>query len=60
MDVNVDVQNAIVAFEQLEDAEDDIVYVAEARRLALLGVVQPARPVDGDIRLLAVELRGAS
>uniref|UniRef100_A0A8D3BG67 Uncharacterized protein n=1 Tax=Scophthalmus maximus TaxID=52904 RepID=A0A8D3BG67_SCOMX len=42
--------------EQLEDGQDDVVNVAEARGLGLLGVVQSARPVDGDVRLLLVEL----
>ena len=35
--------------EELEDGEDDIVDVAEPARLALLGVVQPAGPIDGNV-----------
>jgi hypothetical protein len=35
--------------EQLQDAQDDVVDVAEARALRLLGVVQAAGPVDRDV-----------
>jgi hypothetical protein len=38
-----------VCAQELEDAEHDVVDVAEARRLALFGVMQPAGPVDGNI-----------
>lgn len=44
--------------EELEDAEDDVVDVAEAGGLALLGVVEAAGPVDGDVGVAAVELDG--
>ena len=56
VDVDVDVQHPLMLLEQLEDGEHDVVRVAEARRLALLGVVQPARPVDRDVGLALVEL----
>ena len=51
VDVDVDVQDARVVPQELEDGEDDVVDVAEARRLALLGVVEAAGPVDGDVGL---------
>jgi hypothetical protein len=60
VDVDVDVEHALVVLEQLEDAEHAVVHVAEARGLALLGVVQAAGPVDADVGLLAVEARGAA
>lgn len=59
VDVNVNVQDALVVLEQLEDGQDDVVGVAEPGRLGLLGVVEPAGPVDGYVRLLLVELDGA-
>mmetsp|Transcript_21460 Transcript_21460/g.55233 ORF Transcript_21460/g.55233 Transcript_21460/m.55233 type:complete len:327 (-) Transcript_21460:288-1268(-) len=60
VDVDVDVQHARVVLEQLEDREHDVVHVAEAGRLALLRVVQPARPVDCYVRLSAIELHCAT
>ena len=51
MHVNVDVQHPLVVLEQLEDAEHDVVGVAESGSLALLRVVQSAHPVDGDVGL---------
>jgi hypothetical protein len=60
VDVNVDVQHARVALQQLEDRKHNVVGVAEPARLALLRVVQAAGPVDRNVRLAAVELRGAS
>ena len=46
--------------EELQDGEDDVVDVAEPRGLALLGVVETARPVDGDVGIPAVELDGGA
>mmetsp|Transcript_9054 Transcript_9054/g.30018 ORF Transcript_9054/g.30018 Transcript_9054/m.30018 type:complete len:336 (+) Transcript_9054:57-1064(+) len=59
VDVNVHVQHARVYLEQLQDGQHDVVDVAEARRLALLGVVQPARPVQHDVRAALVDARSA-
>lgn len=53
--VNVNVQHARVVLEQLQNAQHDVVHVAEARPLRLLGMVQSARPVDGNIALSVVE-----
>ena len=60
VNVDVNVEHALVVLEQLEDGEDDVVGEAEARGLGLLGVVQPARPIDRDVRLALVELRRAA
>eukprot|EP00850_Spirogloea_muscicola_P008017 SM000042S15284 [mRNA] locus=s42:174238:177192:+ [translate_table: standard] len=60
VDVDVDVQHALVVLEELQDGQHDVVDVAEPRRLALLGVVQPAGPVDGDVRVAVVELHRAA
>ena len=59
VDVDVDVEDALVVLEELEDGEHDVVDVAEAGRLALLGVVESAGPVDGDVRLSLVQFHGA-
>ena len=55
VNVNIDVQDALMPFEQFEDAEDDVVHVAEPRRLALLGMVHATRPVDDHVRLALVQ-----
>ena len=47
-----------MVLEELEDGEDDVIDIAEAGGLALLGVVEPAGPVDGDV-VAVVELDGA-
>ena len=58
--VDIDVEHAGDGAEELEDAEDDVVDVAEAGSLALLGVVQAPGPVDGDVGVAFHEtLRGS-
>lgn len=47
-------------FEELKDGQDDVVDVAEPGGLALLGVVEAARPVDGDVGFPPVELDGGT
>jgi hypothetical protein len=48
-----------VVLEELEDGEDNVIDIAEPGGLALLGVVEPAGPVDGDV-VAVVELDGAA
>lgn len=50
----------LVNLEQLKNAEDDIIDITEAGGLGLLGVVETAGPVEGDIGVLAVELDGGA
>ncbi len=52
VDVDVDVEDAGVVEEELEDGEDDVVDVAEARGFGFFGVVQTAGPVDGGVGLV--------
>jgi hypothetical protein len=59
VDVDVDLEHARVVLEELEDAEDDVIDVAEAGGFRLLRVVQAARPVDRDVSLPVVEARRA-
>ncbi|CAD6888718.1 unnamed protein product, partial [Tilletia caries] len=49
VDVDVYVEDAGVDAEELEDAEDDVIDVAETRGLALLGVMESAGPIDADV-----------
>ena len=60
MNVDVDVEHALVVLQQLEDGEHDVVGVAEAARLALLGVVEAARPIDRYVGVPFVELHRAA
>lgn len=57
--VDVDVQHAGMVLEQLQYGDDDVVDVTEARGLELLGVVQAAGPVDGDVATVLVQLHRA-
>ena len=50
MAVDVDVEDAGDVAEHLEDAEYDVVDVAEAGRYALLVVIEPACAIYGDFR----------
>jgi len=47
-------------FEKFKNAENNVVDVAEAGRLCLLGVVQAAGPVDSDVGVGAVEAYGGA
>ena len=58
VDVNVNVLDAGVDPETVEDGEVDVVDVAEARGLEALGVVESAGPVDGDVGLLGGDFAG--
>lgn len=46
--------------EQLQDGEDNVVDVAETRGLRLLGVVESASPIDGNVGLLLVQFHSPS
>ena len=49
VDVDINVENPLVVFQQLQDGQDNVVDVAEAGSLALLGVMQTSGPIDGDV-----------
>ena len=59
VDVDINVEDPLVILEQLEDGQHDVIDVAEAAGLALLGVMETPGPVDRDVRRLLVELHGA-
>lgn len=46
--------------EKLQDGQDDVIDVAEARGFRLLGVMETAGPVDGNVRLLLVQFHRTS
>lgn len=48
----------LVMLEEFEDGEDNVVNIAEARGLALFGMVKAASPVDGDVTESMVKLDG--
>ena len=56
VDVDVNVHDARVVAEELQDTEHDIVDVAEATGLGLFGVVQATGPIDCDFGLVVAEL----
>lgn len=47
--IDVNVQHTGIRPQQLQDPEHDIIDVAKSRRLAFLGVMQPASPVYRDV-----------
>lgn len=51
VDVNIEVQHAWVDLQQLQDAEDYVVDVAETTGLCFPGMVKTAHPVDCYIAL---------
>lgn len=59
VDVYINVQDARMVLEQLQDGDDNVVDVTEAGRLELLGVVQAAGPVNGNVTAVLVQLHGA-
>lgn len=60
VDIDVYIQYTPVNLEELKDAQNDVIDVAKARGLGLLGVVQAAGPVDGDVGVLAIEFDGGA
>ena len=60
VDVDVDVEDALVLLEELEDGQDAVVDVAKAGGLGLLGVMESAGPVDDDVGAVLVETAGAA
>jgi hypothetical protein len=52
MHINIDIQSAGLVFEEFQNAQDNIIGVAESGGLALLGMMESATPVDGDVSLL--------
>lgn len=59
MDIHIDIKDSRIGFKELEDGEDNVVYVAEPRGLRLLGMMHAARPVEGDLSLPSSEGRSS-
>ena len=60
VNINVNVEHALVVFEQLKNREHDIIDVAESTRFALLRVMQSSCPVDDVIIVSMVESNGTT
>lgn len=58
MHVNVNVENSIVILQQFQDSQYYVIDIAKPARLHLLGMMQPASPVNADIRRLMIEFDG--
>jgi len=58
MHVNVNIENSLVVLQQLQNCKNNVVHIAEALCLLLLGVVQPSCPVDAKVRATMVKLDG--
>lgn len=59
MYVDVDVQNPGMIFQQFQNGNNNIVYVTETGRLELLGMMQAAGPVNGDVATVLVQFHRA-
>ena len=51
VDVNVEVEDSGVDLQQLQDAQDDVVHVAETTCFCFFAVVEASRPVNHDVAL---------
>merc|ERR1719409_2080736 len=60
MNIDINVQHTLVDPEELQDREDNVVDVAEARRFGLLGMMQPSGPINRDVGRAIVELAGTT
>ena len=54
--IDVDVQYSLVCLEELQDAQNTVIDVAEARGLELFGVVETACPVDCNVSIALRDL----
>jgi hypothetical protein len=59
VDVYVDVHNARVVLQELENRQHEVVDVTETGGFAFLRVMQPAGPVHGDVAEAVVQAHGA-
>ena len=55
VDVDINVQHALMILEQLKNAQDNVIDVAETLCLGLLRVVKTASPVHTNVRLIAID-----
>mmetsp|Transcript_8360 Transcript_8360/g.19617 ORF Transcript_8360/g.19617 Transcript_8360/m.19617 type:complete len:269 (-) Transcript_8360:28-834(-) len=58
--VNINVEDPFVFFKQFEDGQDAIVYIAKARGLGFLGMMQASTPIHNDVRVIVIQPRSAS
>ena len=55
VDIDVDLEDPLVLFKQLQDGQHAVVDLAESAGLTLLGMVQTSCPVDRVVNLVIVE-----
>lgn len=58
VDVDIDIENALVGPEEFEDGQDNVVDVAESGSFAFTGMVETASPVDGNVGFVLGENGG--
>lgn len=50
----------LVVLKEFKDSKHNIIDIAKSRSLALLGVMEAASPVNGDVSVTAVELNSGA
>mmetsp|Transcript_441 Transcript_441/g.689 ORF Transcript_441/g.689 Transcript_441/m.689 type:complete len:359 (-) Transcript_441:54-1130(-) len=59
MDINVNVEDAGVDFEQFQNGQDNVIDITKTARFGLFGVMQAPTPVDGHVALSLRQLNSA-
>jgi hypothetical protein len=49
MHVDVNIEYPVMVFQELQDSEDNVIYIAEATCLHLFGMMEASRPIDADV-----------
>lgn len=58
--IDINIQDTGVETEEFEDAQNDVVDVAEARSLTLFGMMETTRPIDSDVCRVGGDFMGGS
>ena len=59
MNIDINVKNSLVMFEQLQNGQNNIIHVTKTRGFRLFSVMQPTSPIDTNFGLLLIQLHGA-
>lgn len=59
MNVDIYIQHSRMIFKQLQNGDDDIVYITETGSLELLGMMQAAGPIYSYITMVIVQFHGS-
>ena len=60
MNVNIDVQDTLMIFQQFQDGQDNVVDVTETWSFGFFGVMESSSPIDGNVCSLFVQLYSRS